>query len=507
MRQPAAIYSSVKQQGGNFVKSYDAVIIGGGLLGCFAARALCEYRISAALFEAEEDVCKGISRANTAVVYPGYDTAPGTIKTRLCVSGCRSFDRLCSELGVDFNRCGSVMTAFGPRGLEVLRRKYKRGIENGVSGMSMLSGKDTLALEPSLHKSAAGGLFCSQAGTVIPWELGIAAFENARLNGVNFHLGERVLKITSLGTKYIIETYRDTYEVGMVINCAGLFADEIREHIFPPAVRIIPSKGDYLVFDVESSGSPAHIIFCEPEEKGKGLTLVPTTTGNLLAGPSDESVESKTDFSTTPAGLSFVRDSIFKYFPGLATDGVIRSFSALRPNPYHVVWGESGKYTPEKRSISNFTIMKDAPNFISFVGIKTPGLTCAFGLGRLAAEYAADFLSAPKNPEFNPIRPHPLVLSRLSKEERSRIVRQRPEFGRIICRCREISEGEIVDAVRRGAVTVDGVKRRTHALSGRCQGSFCTQRIMEILSRELNVPIGQITKDGGKSYIAGEPHD
>ncbi len=488
------------------MKTYDAVIIGGGLLGCFASRALSEYRISTALLEAEEDVCKGVSRANTAIIYPGYDTAPGTIKTRLCVSGCNSFDRLCAELGVDFNRCGSVMAAFGPRGLEVLRRKYERGIENGVSGMALLSGWETIALEPSLHKSAAGGLYCSQTGTVIPWELGIAAFENARLNGVDFHLGERVLKITPSGGKYIIETCRETYEAGAVINCAGLFADEIRELVFPPEVRIIPSKGDYLVFDVEAYGSPAHIIFCEPEEKGKGLTIVPTTTGNLLAGPSEEPGESKTDFDTTPTGLSFVRDSISKYFPGLDTSGVIHSFSALRPNPFHVVRGESGEYATEKRGINNFTIIKDAPNFISLVGIKTPGLTCALGLGRLAAEYAADFLSAPKNPKFNPIRQRPAVLSRLSNEERGRLIRKSPEFGRIICRCREISEGEIIDAVRRGAVTVDGVKRRTHALSGRCQGSFCTQRIMEILARELSVPIGQLTKDGSKSYIAGERH-
>lgn len=483
------------------MKKYDVIIIGGGLLGCFAARSLAGCSLKAAVLESREDVCTGISRANTAVIYAGYDTSPNTLKSRLCVSGCLGFDTLCAELGVDFNRCGSIMTAVGPRGENVLEKKYAHGLENKVPGMSLISGDEARGLEPALSKDITKGLYCTETGTVLPWELGIAAFENARENGIDFLFNESVKAMAKSEDGFVIETQNSSFYAGFIINCAGLYADAVREMLFPPKVRLFPTKGDYLVLDTTVSSPVSRVIFCEPEEKGKGLTIVPTITGDILAGPSEIPAEGKQDWETDPAGIDFVLEGLKRALPDFDSTHVIRSFSALRPNPYYVTENSDGTFSPENKSINSFTVLEDLPNFISFVGIKTPGLTSCAVLGALAAEKAAGFFSADKNPNFDPVRPRPVRVSEMTICDRDALIKSDPAFGKIICRCREITEGEIVSAVRRGAVTLDGVKRRVRALSGRCQGSFCTQGIIEIIARETAMPPHTIMKDGPGSYI------
>lgn len=486
------------------MEKYDVLIIGGGLLGCFAARELARYKLNIALIEAREDVCTGISRANTAIVYSGYDTAPGTLKTEMCLRANWNFQELCSELGVSFSRCGSLMISLGERGNSVLRKKYEQGLVNGTPGLRLLSAVEVRELEPALTEKVTMGLLSPTTGTVNPWELGIAAYENALKNGVEFRFNEKVVSIAPTEDGYIIQSEKGSIFARTVINCAGLYSDAVREMCHEPLVRIFPKRGDYLVFDKSEGKLLSRVIFHEPEQKGKGLTAVPTVDGNLLIGPSEVDLEGDWDFSTTEDGMEQLMGLCAGIIPGLDTEKLIRSFGALRPNPFYVEAQSDGSLQREKRGISSFTILSDGDGtFLSLVGIKTPGLTCSRELGAYAAESVAKKLGAEPNTAFNPVRPRPLSLAHANARERTDAAEKDPLYGRIVCRCAGISEGEVVDAIRRGATTLDGVKRRAGTGMGRCQGGFCSTRIMEILARELNKPLSEIMKDGCGSFIAG----
>ena len=487
---------------------FDVIVIGGGLLGCFAARNLARYQLKTALLEAREDLCTGISRANTAIIYSGCDTKPGTRKSQMCVNAAQNFETLCGELGVRYAPCGSLMVCFGPQGEERLRRKLSDGSKNGVRGLRLLKREEILKLEPALNPGVRLGLFAPEAGTVIPWELGLAAAENAVHNGVEVRLNAKVTEIKKTEGGYEVTAGGTAFYSRGVINCAGLFADEILEMVQKPSVRIFPTSGDYFLLDTKAESFIRHVIFHESEEKCKGLTLVPTVDGNILIGTSRLQSKDKEGFKTSREGLELLKAFVSEVVPDLPMEHMVRSFGAIRPNPFYVHFDpESGAYVPRKKDISEFAVTEseENPAFFSLIGIKTPGLTCAEELGRLAADRMAALLSAKINPEFDPKRPAPLRLNELPLPERSRRNDENPAYGEIVCRCRKISQGEIVDSIHRnpGAVTVDGVKRRTGACSGRCQGSFCTQRIIEILARELQVSTDKVSKDRPGSYIIG----
>ena len=314
----------------------DIAVIGAGVLGCFAARALTAYDLHVTVLEAREDACTGITRANTGIVYTGCDTAPGTLKTELCVRANREFDALCRELDVRFSRCGSLMLAFGARAEGVLRRKLAAGRAAGVPGLRLLDRAETLALEPGVSGRVTMSLYAPGTGTVNPWELGLAAFENARRNGARFRFGEEVTRMTRRGRGFVLETPKGEYTARCVVNCAGLNAATVRELTQLPSVRIFPTAGDYLVLDDTVPGAPRHVLFHEPEEKGKGLTLVPTVDGNVLLGPTERPRESAADWATAQSGLAQLRALCAEVVPALPLDAVIRSFSALRPNPFYV---------------------------------------------------------------------------------------------------------------------------------------------------------------------------
>ena len=488
------------------MQDFDVIVIGGGLLGCFAARNLASYRLKIAVFEEREDLCTGISRANTAIVYSGCDTRPGTLKSLMCVNAAQSFDSLCSELGVRYKQCGSIMVCFGPKGEEVLRKKLAQGLGNGVRGLRLLEREEVLALEPWLSPDVRLGLYAPEAGTVLPWELGLAAAENAVSNGVEIKLNTKVTDIERTEAGYTVHTSVGSFSSQGVINCAGMFADEILEKVQKPLVRIIPDSGDYFILDTKADGYIQHVIFHEPEEKGKGLTLVPTVEGNILIGPTKNSSDEKDVFKTTSSGLEKLMTLVSEVIPALPMEHVIRSFGAIRPNPCYVhLDSASDSYVPTEKNISGFTIVeaKENPAFISLIGIKTPGLSCANELGCFVADRMASLLGAEVNSEFSPQRTAPLRLNDFSFLERANIIRRNPSYGKVVCRCRNISEGEIIDSIRQkyGAVTVEGVKRRTGACSGRCQGSFCTQRIIELLAHEQNVAVDAVDKDGAGSYM------
>ncbi len=491
---------------------YDAVVIGGGVLGCFAARALVRYPVRVALAERREDVCTGISRANTAIVYAGYDTHPGTLKTRLSVRANREFDALCRDLGVPFHRCGSLMVAFGDRGIRSLEHKMEQGRENGVPGLRMLERDEILRMEPALSPAVAQALYCPGVGTVSPWGLCMAAAENAAENGADLLLNTEVTGLARTDGGYLVTTNRGTLSCRAVVNCAGMRADEVAELAQRPTIRVVPTRGEYLVLDTKTAGLLHHVIFHEPEEKGsKGLTLVPTVDGNILLGPSEVPADDKEDTATGEEGLAWLRGLAAEVAPGIPLDQTIRSFAAIRPNPYEVETDpETGAQSLSRKSIGELMVVRteECPGMVSLIGVKTPGLTCANWLGEYVADLVLPYLDSPApRRDFQPVRSAPVRVADLDGETRRRLAEADPAYGRVVCRCRTVTEGEILDAIRRtpGAVTLDGVKFRTGAGMGRCQGGYCTRRIVELLARELGVTPAEIRKGAPGSWLtAGE---
>ena len=476
------------------MKDYDVLVIGGGLLGCFTARNLCRWKLHIALLEAREDVCTGISRANTAIVYPGYDHKPGTLKAEMCVRANAGFDALCRELDVPFSRCGSMMVSFGEKADAVLRKKYQNGLSLGVPGLRLLSGEEARKMEPVLAEGVTSALFAPTTGTVNPWEFGIAACENAAANGADLFLNTRVLGISRRSEGYRVETDQEAFFCRAVVNCAGLSADRVQELLFPASVHIAPDAADYLILDKAAKNKPSHIIQYEPEDGGKGFNAVPTVEGSLLLGPSERANE--VDFAVSAQGLSFVRDRSGRVLPGLDVNDAIRSFAAVRPNPQR----------PDGSSIGSFVIEHPDPWFWSLIGIKTPGLTCADELGRYVADKVAAELGAEENPVFDPHRAGIRRIRNLTLSERTALVRENPDYGEILCHCEDVSKAEIREAIRRGAVSVDGVKRRVGTGMGRCQGSRCERAVMELLAEELGVPVTAVRKDGPGSEILEGSH-
>lgn len=437
------------------MRHVDAVVVGGGILGTFAARNLCRYNISTLLIEKQHDLCLGITRANTAIVYAGYDNKPGTLKARMCVRANGSFEALCRELDVPFKRCGSLMLSFGEKADRVLEKKLMQGRANGVPGLRLLTSSQALELEPMLSTDISSALYAPTTATVNPWQLGIAAMENARSNGAQLLLNTQLISVERLEGSYLLHTDREDILCRTVLNCAGLSAAQIQEMAFEPSVGTEYDSAEFLVLDSPAK-SPKRIIFQETES-GKGISAVPCTDGNLLLD--SPPLPLGRPFATSAEGLVHIRRQAAGILPGLDMSAIIRSFAAVRPNPYRL----SGE------SINDFCIENPAPGFYSLIGIKTPGLTCADELGRYLAEGCAAYLGAGKNPAFEPRRQGIHC-----------------EDDDIVCLCGKISRRAVVEAVRRGATTAEGVKRRAGTMMGRCQGSRCAYEIERIIEETRN---------------------
>ena len=433
------------------MKHYDAIVIGGGILGCMTARNLRRWNISTLLLEKEDDICKGITRANSAIVYAGYDNKPGSLKAELAVRGNANMGALCEELEVPFSRCGSLLVTYDDGSVSKLERKLRNGIKNGVPGLRMLTGEEAEAMEPMLKPGVAAALYAPTTGTVNPWQLGIAAFENAMQNGAEALLNIQVLGIRSVDNGYVVETDQDAFSCAMVFNCAGLSADKVQELVFEPTVRLELDGAEYLVFD-SLAPKPERILFHQADSCGKGITAIPCVEGNLLISGVRKPMD--IPFSTTATGLQELHAATKELLPEVQLGQVIRSFGAVRPNPY-VANGDS---------LHDFCIENPAPGFYSLIGIKTPGLTASHELGLLLAEKAAGYLGAEANADFDPRR------KAISEKD-----------NEVICQCEKITRAEIIEAICRGATTVDGVKRRVGSGMGRCQGSRCTFEIEKLL--------------------------
>lgn len=470
---------------------YDVIIIGAGVVGCTVARELSRFRLKAAVIEKEEEVACGTSKANSGIVHAGYDPLPGTLKAKLNVYGNSLFDKLSKELDFPFKRIGSLVLAFSENELSVLEELKARGEENGVEGLRIVLREELAEMEPNVSKEAVAALYAPSGGIVGPYEMNIAFAENAAANGVNFIMGAAVKAVTWTGDHFRVTAGEKEYETRYLINSAGVYADVIAEMAEgKKRYEITPRLGEYCLLDKYAGGMVNKVLFQVPGAYGKGILVTPTVEGNVLLGPTARDVESKAEVDCSASGLAEVMTKARLSVPAISQSYVITSFAGLRAHS-----GEEDFIIAESSEV---------PKLINLIGIESPGLTSAPAIGLMVADMLGKAgLPMEEKADFNPVRPKTVKFSNMKNEVRKKLVEADPAYGNIICRCEMVTEGEILDAIRRplGAKTLDGVKRRVRAGSGRCQGGFCSARIVDILAKELSISPLEVTKKGGDSRI------
>ena len=468
---------------------YDVIIIGAGITGTLIARELSKYRLSCAVLEKCNDVGNATTNANSAIIHSGYDPVPGTLKAKFNVLGNPKYDQLTKELNVPFYRLGSLTVAIYDEQVELLKELCERSKINGVE-VKLLSAEETLKLEPNINPAVKASLFAPTCGIIDPFNLTVRAMENAIDNGVKLFLSEEVIGINKVEDHYQIKTKKGLYESKIVINAAGNHADDIAAMVEPIDWKISSRKGEYFVLDHYKAGLVNRTIFPLPSEKGKGILVSVTTSGNYIVGPSSEFVKDKDDVSTDAETLRNVRAQASDLVPSIPFNQVIRTFSGNRPSC----------------SRHDFIIeyAKSDNHFINVAGIESPGIASSPAI----AEYVVNELVKPlmkleNNPTFNPNvrKPHRLYDAMLEKDYS--FINENENYSEIICSCEKVTLGEIMDQLNRSCPphSVKGLKRRTRAGFGKCQGGFCQPRIVLLLAKHYGVSPLDIPLDDEGSNI------
>ncbi|MCL2487474.1 MAG: NAD(P)/FAD-dependent oxidoreductase [Oscillospiraceae bacterium] len=468
---------------------YDVIIIGAGAVGCAIARELSRFSIDILVLEAAADCAAETSRANSGIVHAGYDAKPGSHKGRLNAAANRMFDRLSRELDFPFRRSGALVLAFHEHDLPELERLREQGERNGVPGLEILDAQAIRRREPNIAAGAALALYVPSNGLVSPYEMTIAYAENAVQNGVKIQFGQRVAAIEKQKDGFTVKTDSRIYQTRTVVNAAGLFADRINNMVSESTFTILPRKGEYVLYDKAVGDHVNHTLFQLPTRLGKGVLVTPTVEGNLLIGPNAVDQTDRTDDTTTAAGNAEILEKAALSVRDIPYRQSIKRFAGLRAQ------SDRKDFILEEAP--------DAPGFFNAAGIDSPGISCAPLIGGEIARLVAAWLQPALNPAFEPVRPPVRRFREMTPEQQNRLIAENPLYGHIVCRCETVSEGEIVDAIRRpaGATTVDGIKYRTRAGLGRCQSGFCSPRIAGILARELGIDMTEITQSGGGSYL------
>lgn len=470
---------------------YDIAIIGAGITGSAIARELSKYNLNTVVLEKGVEVCQGTTKANSAIVHGGFDAKVGSLKAKLNVRGNELYPQLCKELNVEFKQNGSLVLAFNEEDEKHIQDLYNRGLKNKARGLKILTKEEVLEIEPNVNKDVISALLCESAGIVCPFNLNVALMENAIENGTKLNLQAEVI-----GIEKNVETFKIKLSNGeevntkYVINAAGVYSDKINNMVDGDEYYIIPRKGEYKVLDKSEGKLVNHTLFQCPTERGKGVLVTQTVHGNLLVGPNATVVEDKEDVTTSRSGIDEIVHDSKKSVECIDFRKTITSFSGLRATA----------------NTQDFMIYasKVSKNFINVGGIESPGLASAPGIAEYVVEILIkEGLELNAKPTFNPFRKKDKPFSHMNNEERKELIAKDDNYKKIICRCESVTEGEIIDSIRRpcGARTVDGVKRRVRPGMGRCQGGFCGPKVIEILARELNVSVEDILKDYDNSYM------
>ena len=481
---------------------YDVVVIGAGVTGCAIARELTKKKRKVLVVDRASDVCEGTSKANSGIIHAGHDAKPGSMKAKMNVRGNSLMDQLAKDLDIPFKRNGSLVLCFDKDDEPKLEKLYNQGVENGVTGLRIIDPAELKEIEPNISSKVTKALFAPTGGIVCPFNMTIALAENASVNGAEFMLNTEVTDVKKAEDGYEITVKKTGKRPGeasdisadekikthIVINAAGVYADKIHNMVSDKKLHITARKGEYMLMDKKVGDFVEKTIFQLPTALGKGILVTPTVHGNLLVGPTAVDTENKEEINTTADGY----DAILK-MAVLSADNLpsvrntITSFAGLRAHE------DGGDFILAEA--------EDAKGFIDAAGIESPGLSSAPAIGEYIAAIVDSIDNAPDNTDFIATRKGIKSMALASAEEREKLVSENPLYANVICRCELVTEGEIVDSINRplGATTLDGVKRRTRAGMGRCQAGFCSPKTVEILARELNCDMSEITKCGGES--------
>lgn len=470
----------------------DVVIIGGGICGCSLLYELSRYKASVALLEKENDLTEGATKANSAIVHAGYDPRPGTMMARYNVEGNRIIEQLCADLDVLYRKNGSLVIGFSEGDRPTIEDLYQRGVSNGVPDMRVVEYEELHRMEPNLNDKALFALYAPSAGIVSPWELAFAQAQAAVEGGAEVRLECEALGIRREDGRYVVETNQGDIEARFVVNAAGRHSQRISEMLGEHDFTIVPRRGQYFLLDTTQGDLVDTVIFQCPSEHGKGILVSPTVHGNLIVGPNAEPCDFD-DLATTAEALEYVRRTAQMSVPGINFRDSIRNFSGIRA---------------ELEGYDDFIAGESSqnPGYFRMAGIKSPGLTAAPALARDVARMISEAgLNFEPNPDFQTKRSI-LRFKHLNDKQRAEAIKENPLYGTIVCRCMSVTEGEIVDAMRRPIPprSLDGVKRRCWPGSGRCQGGFCGPRVQAIIARELGIPQGDVPLDrNGMKIILG----
>ena len=468
---------------------YDVVIIGAGVIGTSIFRELTKYNVKVAIVEKENDVSMGTSKANSAIIHAGYDPKAGTLMAKLNVKGNEMFGDICDELDVPFKRNGSLVLAFDDEELESVKKLYENGNKIGVKGLRILNKEEVKELEENVSDNVLGALYAPTGGIVGVMEYTIALAENGVLNGGKIFLNSEVVKIEKDDTFKITTSKSEVIEGKYIVNAAGVYADAIHNLICKESFKIIPRRGEYFVMDKSQGKLFTNTVFQCPTTLGKGILVTPTVHGNLIVGPNAEDIYDKDAVNTTSEGLDYVIETTKKTTENINFRESIRNFAGLRaiPDTGDFIIGED----------------KDVKGFVDVAGMKSPGLSAAPAIAIEVVKILQNIgLSNEENKNFNGNRKR-IIFNELSRKEKEELIKKNPSYGKIVCRCENITEGEIVEAIKNsfGSITVDGVKRRCRPGMGRCQGGFCGPRVVEIIARELNKDYTEVAQEKEGSYI------
>lgn len=469
----------------------DVIIIGAGVTGSAIAYELSKYQCKVTVLEKASDVCEGTSKANSGIVHAGFDAHPGTKKAFFNVKGSKRMEELSKELDFPYKRNGSVVLCFSKDDIPKLEELKKRGEANGVEGLTILSREEILKKEPALSDEVEAALFAPTGGIVCPFNLTIAMAETAAVNGVEFKLNTEVKNVEKTSEGFKVVTDKGEFTAKVVINAAGVYADTIHNQVCEDKIHIQARKGEYCLYDKKVGGMVTSTIFQLPGAYGKGVLVTPTVHGNLLLGPTATDTEDKEEINTTKTGLDSLQKTAGKSIKAVPFKSVITSFAGLRAHP------ENDDFIIGESSVKGF---------YDVAGIESPGLSAAPAIGEYVAAEVAQMVNAIKKDKYTDRRKGIPNMALATNEEKQALIKENPLYANVICRCELVTEGEIVDAIKRplGATTLDGVKRRTRAGMGRCQAGFCSPKTLEILARELGTDMTRITKHGEGSEFLSE---
>lgn len=471
----------------------DIIVIGAGVVGCSIARELSKYNLDVLVVEKNSDVSEGISKGNSGIVHAGYNEKIGTLKAKLNIEGNKSFDDLSRDLQFPFKRNGAFILAFKDEEMKTLESLKENGEKLGVEGLEILTREEALNIEPNLNKEIVGVLNVKTSGIVSPYEMTIALAENAAENGVEFKLNSKVTNLEKISEGYKVTLNNKEVVSGkIIINASGLEGAFLNNLVSMTKREINPVKGEYCLFDKVAGSMINKTLFQVPNKLSKGVLVTPTAEGNLLVGPN--AVEGKT-LETSREGIDEILDKSKKSIKELPVARILNTFSGIRPKT------KEGDFIIEE--------VADAKNFINVIGIDSPGLTAAPAIGVYVVNMIKEKLDLVEKKNFKKTREKIVRFTELSLEEKNKLIKEKPAYGHMVCKCEFVTEGEIVEAIHRPikALTVDAIKRRTRASMGGCQGIGCTLPISKILSRELGIDISDINKNSEGSPVIGFKED